>query len=89
MISIHKIRDYTIQGRVYGVDALCVGQKNRAQKIFHVLDYINCDPKWYIGKSVICKRDFGDTVFMLESDEVTNIGNFKGQKENPMKVFEL
>ncbi len=88
MISIHKIINYDVNSEKFGVIALAVGQKNKSQRIFHILEVINdLQPEWYLDKFVI-QRGQAKNPKGLVSDEVTHIGNFKEQNENPMKVFE-
>ncbi len=88
MISIHKIINHDANGKEFGAIVLAVGQKNKSQRIFHILEDINDpNPEWYLDKFVI-QKDQAKNPKGIMSKEVTHIGNFKGQNENPMDVFE-
>ena len=87
LITKHKIEDYDVDGGAFGVVCLAQGNAGTAQKIFHILESTVDDPNWYMDKFVTakgCKNPKG-----LTSKSHQNIGNFKNQKETPMKVFEL
>ncbi len=88
MITKHEIIDYDVDGGEFGVIALAQGSKGKAQKIFHILKCVNItDPEWYMDKYVSLSGDAHNTRG-LTSNSKQDIGNFRGQKENPMKVFE-
>ena len=88
MITKHTLIDYDVDGAEFGVIALASGTKGKAQKIFHILESINTtDPEWYLDKYVCFSGD-AKNARGLTSNAKIDIGNFRGQKENPMKVFE-
>ena len=88
MITIHVLADYDVDGQTFGVAVLAQGNKGKAQKIFYVLETNNIDnPEWYIDKYVSVQGFHNPRG--LTSIRHLDIANFPGQKENPMKVFEL
>ena len=88
MITIHVLADYNVDGQTFGVTVLAQGNKGKAQKIFYVLETNNIDsPEWYIDKYVSVPGHHNPKG--LTSIRHQDIGNFVGQKENPMKIFEL
>ena len=89
MISKHKIVSHDVEGDLFGVVVLAQGPKGKSQKIFHILEVINDnDSSWYMNKFVALAGVSMNPKGLI-SKTVEDIGNFPGQKENPMKVFEL
>ena len=88
MITIHTLADYDVDGQRFGVTVLAQGNRGKAQKIFYVLESNNIDsPEWYLDKYV---SPPGHHITRgLTSIRHRDIGNFPGQKENPMKVFDI
>jgi hypothetical protein len=88
MITIHTLADYDVDGQSFGVTVLAQGNKGKSQKIFYVLETNNIDdPEWYIGRYVSMPGP--NNPKGLTSIRHRDIGNFPGQKDNPMKVFDL
>ncbi len=88
MITQHKIVSHDVDGELFGVIALAQGSKGKSQKIFHILKCINItDPEWYMGKYVTLEGSAKDPKGLTSVSKI-DIGNFKNQKEDPMKVFE-
>ena len=88
MITKHKIQSYDVQGKSFGVVCLAQGNAGKAQKIFYILESTVDEPNWYMDKFVAPEGASNQTLG-ITSDSHVDIGNFKGQKENPMEVFEI
>ena len=88
MITIHVLTDYNVDSQTFGVTVLAQGNKGKSQRIFYVLEANNIeDQDWYLDNYVSVPGHHNTKG--LTSISHQDIGNFPGQKENPMKIFDI